>query len=122
MKKKRQVKKNSIYNNKKTEVSFNCNLFYGHRSSDRSFDTTIDPCKDDRFDHKRKESSAFYDSSLFCYAGSNRWNGIISMFADACKIVSILVVVWFQNRKAVARASGHVPETLHNIRTADKLL
>lgn len=39
------------------------------------------------------------------------------MFADACKIVSILVVVWFQNRKAVARASGHVPETLHNIRT-----
>ena len=76
-------------------------------------------------------------------------SGIISMFADACKIVSILVVVWFQNRgltitlcvllpfvfcftrhvqknmlasqiqnrKAVARASGHVPETLHNIRT-----
>lgn len=76
-------------------------------------------------------------------------SGIISMFADACKIVSILVVIWFQNRgltfvlivllpfifwftrhvqknmlvaqienrKAVARASGHVPETLHNIRT-----
>ncbi len=76
-------------------------------------------------------------------------SGIISMFADACKIISILVVVWFQNRgltitlcvllpfvfcftrhvqknmlasqiknrKAVARASGHVPETLHNIRT-----
>lgn len=75
--------------------------------------------------------------------------GIISMFADACKIVSILVVIWFQNRgltlvllvilpflfgftrhvqknmlaaqianrKAVGRASAHVPETLHNIRT-----
>ena len=76
-------------------------------------------------------------------------SGIISMFADACKIVSILVVIWFQNRgltvvlivmlpflflftrhvqknmltaqienrRAVGRASGHVPETLHNIRT-----
>ena len=76
-------------------------------------------------------------------------SGIISMFADACKIISILVVIWFQNpgltvvllvllpflfgftrhvqknmlaaqienRKAVGRASGHVPETLHNIRT-----
>lgn len=76
-------------------------------------------------------------------------SGIISMFADACKIVSILVVIWFQNRgltfvllvilpflfgftrhvqknmlaaqianrKAVGRASAHVPETLHNIRT-----
>ncbi|GAB5610807.1 ABC transporter ATP-binding protein [Allocoprococcus similis] len=76
-------------------------------------------------------------------------SGIISMFADACKIISILVVVWFQNkglmlvllvvlpvlfaytrhvqknmltaqienRRAVERASGHVPETLHNIRT-----
>lgn len=76
-------------------------------------------------------------------------SGIVSMFADACKIVSILVVIWFQNRglsllllvmlpflfvftryvqknmlisqlqnrKAVSRASGHVPETLHNIRT-----
>ena len=76
-------------------------------------------------------------------------SGIISMFADACKIVSILIVIWFQNRgltfvllvllpilfwftrhvqknmltaqienrKAVGRASGHVPETLHNIRT-----
>lgn len=75
--------------------------------------------------------------------------GIISMFADACKIVSILLVIWFQNRgltlvllvilpflfgftrhvqknmlaaqianrKAVGRASAHVPETLHNIRT-----
>lgn len=75
-------------------------------------------------------------------------SGIISMFADACKIVSILVVIWFQNRgltfvllvilpllfgftrhvqknmlaaqianrKAVGRASAHVPETLHNIR------
>lgn len=76
-------------------------------------------------------------------------SGIISMFVDACKIVSILVVIWFQNRgltfvllvilpflfgftrhvqknmlaaqianrKAVGRASAHVPETLHNIRT-----
>ena len=76
-------------------------------------------------------------------------SGIISMFADACKIISILVVIWFQNRgltfvllvilpflfgftrhvqknmlaaqianrKAVGRASAHVPETLHNIRT-----
>lgn len=76
-------------------------------------------------------------------------SGIISMFADACKIISILAVIWFQNRgltfmllvllpflfvftrhvqknmlaaqidnrKAVGRASGHVPETLHNIRT-----
>ena len=76
-------------------------------------------------------------------------SGIISMFADACKIISILIVIWFhnrgltlvlllllpvlflftrhvqknmlaaeiQNRKAVGRASGHVPETLHNIRT-----
>ena len=75
-------------------------------------------------------------------------SGIISMFADVCKIISILVVIWFQNRgltlvllvllpflfwftrhvqknmlaaqienrKAVGRASGHVPETLHNIR------
>ena len=76
-------------------------------------------------------------------------SGIISMFADACRIISILVVIWFrnrglaivllvllpflfcftrhvqknmlaaqiENRKAVGRASGHVPETLHNIRT-----
>lgn len=76
-------------------------------------------------------------------------SGIISMFADACKIISILVVIWFENkgltvvllvmlpflfgftrhvqknmltaqienRKAVGRASGHVPETLQNIRT-----
>lgn len=76
-------------------------------------------------------------------------SGIISMFADASKIISILVVIWFENkgltvvllvmlpflfgftrhvqknmltaqienRKAVGRASGHVPETLHNIRT-----
>lgn len=76
-------------------------------------------------------------------------SGIISMFADACKIISILVVIWFknqglaivlvvlipfifmftrvvqkkmlaaqiENRRAVGRASGHVPETLHNIRT-----
>ena len=71
------------------------------------------------------------------------------MFADACKILSILVVIWvtnrgltivlilllpvlflftryvqknmlasqIANRRAVSRASGHVPETLHNIRT-----
>ena len=76
-------------------------------------------------------------------------SGIISMFADACKILSILVVIWvtnrgltivliillpvlflftryvqknmlasqIANRRAVSRASGHVPETLHNIRT-----
>lgn len=76
-------------------------------------------------------------------------SGIISMFADACKIISILVVVWsrnkglalillvllpflfwftrhvqknmlaaqLDNRRAVSRASGYVPETLHNIRT-----
>lgn len=76
-------------------------------------------------------------------------SGIISMFADICKLVSILTVIWFrnrrltvvllallpflfvftrhvqknmltaqiENRKAVGRASGHVPETLHNIRT-----
>lgn len=76
-------------------------------------------------------------------------SGSVSMFADVCRIVSILVVIWFknrglsmillillpflfvftryvqknmlvsqlQNRKAVSRASGHVPETLHNIRT-----
>lgn len=76
-------------------------------------------------------------------------SGIISMFADVCKIISIVVVIGFRNRglaliliivlpilfiftryvqkntlaaeirnrKAVARASGHVPETLHNIRT-----
>lgn len=76
-------------------------------------------------------------------------SGIVSMFADACKIISIFVVIWFknrglsmillillpflfvftryvqknmlvsqlQNRKAVSRASGHVPETLRNIRT-----
>lgn len=76
-------------------------------------------------------------------------SGIVSMSADVCRIVSILVVIWFknrglsmillillpfllvftryvqknmlisqlQNRKAVSRASGHVPETLRNIRT-----
>lgn len=76
-------------------------------------------------------------------------SGIISMFADVCKIISILAVIWFenkgltvvllimlpflfwftrhvqknmlaaqiQNRKEVGRASGYVPETLHNIRT-----
>lgn len=80
-------------------------------------------------------------------------SGIISMFADACKIISILVVIWFENkglmvvlfvilpflfwftrhvqknmlaaqienRKAVGRASGYVPETLHNIRTIHNL-
>ena len=76
-------------------------------------------------------------------------SGIISIFADTCKILSILTVIWFrnkglalifllllpllftftrhvqknmltaqiENRKAVSRASAHVPETLHNIRT-----
>ena len=76
-------------------------------------------------------------------------SGIISIFADSCKILSILAVIWFrnkglalifllllpllfaftrhvqknmltaqiENRKAVSRASAHVPETLHNIRT-----
>ena len=76
-------------------------------------------------------------------------SGIISMFADVCKIISILAVIWchtpgltlilllllpvlflftryvqkntltaqIRNRKALGRASGHVPETLHNIRT-----
>lgn len=80
-------------------------------------------------------------------------SGIISMFADACKIISILVVIWLknrglaivllillpflywftrtvqknmlkaqiENRRAVCRASGHVPETLHNIRTIHTL-
>ena len=80
-------------------------------------------------------------------------SGIVSMFADACKIISILVVIWFsnkglatvlivlppflfwftrhiqknmldaqlKNRRAVSRASGHVPETLHNIRTIHNL-
>lgn len=80
-------------------------------------------------------------------------SGIISMFADACKIVSILAVIWMknrglalvllvllpflywftrtvqknmlkaqiENRQAVGRASGHVPETLHNIRTIHTL-
>ena len=76
-------------------------------------------------------------------------SGIISMFTDACKIGSILAVIWFrnrglslvlllmlpilfvftrqiqkrmltaqiENRRAIGRASAHVPETLHNIRT-----
>lgn len=80
-------------------------------------------------------------------------SGIVSMFADACKIISILSVVWFQNRglalilvlllpflfwftrhvqknmlaaqldnrRAVSRAAGHVPESLHNIRTIHTL-
>lgn len=80
-------------------------------------------------------------------------SGIVSMFADACKIISILVVIWFsnkglatvlivllpflfwftrhiqknmldaqlKNRRAVSRASGHVTETLHNIRTIHNL-
>lgn len=80
-------------------------------------------------------------------------SGIISMFADACRIISILAVIWFRNkglaivlvvllpflfrftrhvqknmlsaqianRRAVSRASGHVPETLHNIRTVHTL-
>ena len=80
-------------------------------------------------------------------------SGIVIMFADACKIISILAVIWFRNkglatvlmvllpflfwftrhiqknmldaqlknRRAVSRASGHVPETLHNIRTIHNL-
>lgn len=80
-------------------------------------------------------------------------SGIISMFADVCRIISILAVIWFRNkglaivivvllpflfwftrhvqknmlsaqianRRAVSRASGHVPETLHNIRTVHTL-
>lgn len=80
-------------------------------------------------------------------------SGIISMFADACRIISILAVIWFKNRglaivlvvllpflfwftrivqknmlkaqirnrRAVSRASGHVPETLRNIRTIHSL-
>lgn len=80
-------------------------------------------------------------------------SGIVSMFADTCKIISILVVIWFRNkglatvlivllpflfwftrhiqknmldaqlknRRAVSRASGYVPETLHNIRTIHNL-
>lgn len=80
-------------------------------------------------------------------------SGIISMFADACKIVSILAVIrmknaglalvllvllpflyrftrtvqknmlkaQIENRQAVGRAYGHVPETLHNIRTIHTL-
>lgn len=71
--------------------------------------------------------------------------GIISMAADACRILSILIVVWqcsrglaylllalflftrfvqkrmlhnqLKNRKAVSRASGYVPETVRNLRT-----
>lgn len=80
-------------------------------------------------------------------------SGIVSMFADTCKIISILAVMWFRNkglailllillpfifwftryvqrnmleaqlrnRRAVSKASGHVPETLHNIRTIHNL-
>ena len=80
-------------------------------------------------------------------------SGIISLFADACRIVSILAVIWYrnrglslvlllllpvlflftrtvqknmlaaqlENRRAVSRASGCVPETLHNIRTIHTL-
>lgn len=80
-------------------------------------------------------------------------SGIVSMFADACKIISILAVIWFRNkglatvlmvllpflfwftrhiqknmldaqlknRRVVSRASGHIPETLHNIRTIHNL-
>lgn len=75
--------------------------------------------------------------------------GVVSMFADLCKIASILAVIWvrnrglsllllpvlpglylftrhvqkktlaaqLENRKAVSRAAGLVPQTLHNIRT-----
>lgn len=80
-------------------------------------------------------------------------SGIISMFADVCKIISIVAVIWIknkglaivllvilpflfiftrivqknmlaaqiENRRTVGRASGHVPETLHNIRTIHTL-
>ena len=80
-------------------------------------------------------------------------SGIISMFADVCKIISIVAVIWIknkglaivllvilpflfiftrivqknmlaaqiENRRAVGSASGHVPETLHNIRTIHTL-
>lgn len=80
-------------------------------------------------------------------------SGIVSMFADACRIISILAVIWLknrglalvllvllpflfwftrhvqknmlsaqlENRKAVSRALGFVPETLHNIRTIHTL-
>lgn len=80
-------------------------------------------------------------------------SGIVSMFADTCKIISILAVIWFRNkglailllillpfifwftryvqrnmleaqlrnRCAVSKASGHVPETLRNIRTIHNL-
>lgn len=76
-------------------------------------------------------------------------SGIVSMFADACRIISIMVVIWLhnrglaivlllllpviygftrhvqrnthaaqlENRRAISRVSGHVPETLQNIRT-----
>lgn len=76
-------------------------------------------------------------------------SGIVSMFADACKVISILSVIWFrnqglamvllillpflfwftrivqrhmleaqiENRRAIGRASGYVPETVDNIRT-----
>ena len=75
--------------------------------------------------------------------------GVVSMFADLCKILSILAVIWvrnrglsllllpvlpglywftrqvqkktlaaqLENRQAVSRAAGLVPQTLHNIRT-----
>lgn len=80
-------------------------------------------------------------------------SGIIGMVADACRIISILVVIatkntglalvllliipffalftrrvqkkmlasQLENRRAVAAASGQVPETLHNIRTVHLL-
>ena len=80
-------------------------------------------------------------------------SGVVSMFADACKILSILVIIWFsnrgltllliillpfiyaftryvqkrmlaaqlKNRAAVSRVSGHVPQTLKNIRTIHNL-
>ena len=62
-------------------------------------------------------------------------SGIISMAADACRIISIMAVIAVKNtgialvlllvlplfavftRRAVAAVSGQVPETLHNIRT-----
>ena len=102
-------------------------------------------------------SALMYKYSCLTTSGDTVENlftsGIVSMFADACKIISIVAVIWFknkglaivllvilpflfvftrivqknmlaaqiENRRAVGRASGHVPETLHNIRTIHTL-
>lgn len=87
------------------------------------------------------------------YGRKSVYIGHYSMFAGACRVISILAVIWFQNkglalvlfillpflfwftryvqknmlaaqvenRRAVSRASGHVPETLHNYRTIHNL-